>query len=211
MKELAELFGGIDNVLVMKEFIDNPRTIMTNRMVADATKADGRSVRAAIATLVRAGLVVEASSRHTASPRSSKKMKERGSSVDRDDRQWRLNTSATYLKALEQLLKPASTVTDETLGDRFAKIGRVQMLVLSGLFIDGDMSSDIDILIVAERADEQKVTTVIEAFEQELGSELSYMLLTSDEYEYRKELRDKTLRELFAHPHRVIINKLGRI
>jgi hypothetical protein len=206
MKELAELFGGIDRLLVIKYILAEPKSVHTGKSIAEGTGLDGRGMRSILSSLRRAGFVVEVLSR----PIEKDKKKKRNQ--NKDESKWKLNSHAPYLHALESILRPSSSVSDEQLIETFSSIGRLQMLVLSGMFLDLDREEyPIDMLVVADRLNEEKADTLFDQFESEIGEEVRYVLLTHEEYEYRKEMRDKLLREFFSDPHRVVVNKLGRL
>jgi hypothetical protein len=86
-------------------------------------------------------------------------------------------------------------------------VGIVKLVILSGLFAD-EYDSRIDLLIVVDKLKEAKLQTVIRKLEAEVGKELKYVALTSDEFRYRLGIYDKLVRDVIDYPHTVALDRL---
>ncbi|MCI0532935.1 hypothetical protein L0Y49_01805, partial [bacterium] len=91
---------------------------------------------------------------------------------------------------------------------RFRNIGKVQLVVITGIFIKNE-ESRVDILIVGDGLKKQSIESVLRTMEAELGKEIRYALLETKEFSYRMNVYDKFIRDILDYPHRKIINKLG--
>ncbi len=103
-----------------------------------------------------------------------------------------------------------NTYTDliEKLTTRISSLGGVKLAVASGIFMD-KKDSPVDLLIVAKRINQIKLTTFMRTLGMEIGKELNYSIMTEDEFGYRKGMFDKFLRIILESPHIKLINKLG--
>lgn len=110
------------------------------------------------------------------------------------------------LKELTVIMRKAGPSIEDSLFKNINKLGNVQFACASGVFTDA-MDSPTDLLIIGD-VDEQKLTIFTKRIEQQLGKEISYTPITLNEYKYRRNFNDMFLRQIFAHPYTVIVNKL---
>jgi hypothetical protein len=81
--------------------------------------------------------------------------------------------------------------------------------LLSGFLVDRD-ESPIDILIVGDRLKENLIKNAISILEAEFGREIRYMVLETEEYNYRKRVRDKFIRDITDFRNKKITDKLHK-
>jgi hypothetical protein len=95
--------------------------------------------------------------------------------------------------------------------DLIEKIGRgakLQLLIISGLFIK-ETDSRVDMLIVGDNIKENIIESTIKDIESEIGREIKYVVLETQEFKYRLSVFDKLTRDVLDYPHEKIVNKLG--
>ena len=63
-------------------------------------------------------------------------------------------------------------------------------------------------LIVGDGVNIKKFTDFVVGLEADLGSEISYVILSKEEFSYRMEMLDKFLGDIIDYPHYKIINKI---
>lgn len=111
----------------------------------------------------------------------------------------------------ELLLRPASTETDRLI-KRVNALGRVKMAVVAGIFVsqpdDTTYETPVDLFIVVDDLEKQKLNKLLKALEAETGTEIRCSVMERDEFRYRYEMFDRFLRVLLEGPHRKIIDKL---
>lgn len=83
---------------------------------------------------------------------------------------------------------------------RFRPAGKIQMLVVSGIFMK-QSGSRLDILIVGDNISKKYIQKAVAVLESELGAELSYALFDNTDFRYRVSMYDKLLRDMFEYPH----------
>jgi len=119
-----------------------------------------------------------------------------------------LNKECEFFNELKTLLLKITPQEFEKLATKVSGLGGIKLAVASGMFIDRK-GSPADLLIVAKRINQTKLTTFMRGLGVEMGKELNYSLMTEDEFRYRKGMFDKFLRIMLESPHIKLINKLG--
>lgn len=190
MEALARLFGGAEKVKLMRLFLLNPNFSFT---VAEATGRCRISSRAAavreLANLAALGLI--------------QKKRLRRQIV------WRLDRTFPIIAPLTGILKDDLISRQRELVRHFGRCGKLSLLVVSGVFIDQN-DSRADLLLVGN-LNRSGVERAIKRLEAEIGRELSYAVLTADDFNYRLTACDKFIRDIFDYPHVVVFDKFGLI
>lgn len=96
-------------------------------------------------------------------------------------------------------------------GELLAKlrgVGSLKLALLCGAFAN-DPTGRVDLLLVADRVRKPRLTALIRWLEELVGRELNYVLMSSLEFRYRRNLFDHFLSGVFESPHEKVINKLG--
>ncbi|MEK7544756.1 MAG: hypothetical protein AAB551_01350 [Patescibacteria group bacterium] len=76
---------------------------------------------------------------------------------------------------------------------KIAKCGEVDLMLLSGIFVE--KISTVDLLIVSDKMDKQKLETVLNA-EIETEKPVKYSILTREDFLYRLKCKDRFIRDL---------------
>ena len=84
----------------------------------------------------------------------------------------------------------------------------MKLAILAGVFID-QANSRADLLLVADGIRKTRMKSFIQRLEAEVGKELNYVAMSSQEFRYRRDMYDRFLRDMLEFPHQTIINKLG--
>lgn len=91
---------------------------------------------------------------------------------------------------------------------RIRRLGTIKLAVLAGVFIDNP-NSRADLLLVGDGIKKSRLKSFIQWLEGEVGKELNYAAMSSQEYRYRMDMYDRFIRDVLEFPHETIINKLG--
>jgi len=92
---------------------------------------------------------------------------------------------------------------------RIKGLGRIKLVVLSGVFLKPDRElARTDILVVGDGVSDKRFHNFLKQLEAEVGCEIQYSLLNSEEFRYRHEMMDRFLRDILERPHEMLINKL---
>lgn len=117
---------------------------------------------------------------------------------------WSFNRSFKYTREFEGLLVSADTLDEQAIADSFKKVGRVKLLVVSGVFIK-NKDSRVDLLIVGDKMKRNKIEEGVLKLEAEIGAEIIYALFDTKEFIYRLNMYDKLIRDILDFPHKVIL------
>lgn len=116
---------------------------------------------------------------------------------------WSFNSHFKYGTEFEDLLLGGDTLSKESILGNFKKVGRIKLLVVSGIFIKNH-DSRADLLIVGDKMKRGKIEEGIKKIEAEVGGELSYAVFETKEFIYRLNMYDKLVRDILDYPHEVV-------
>ena len=93
---------------------------------------------------------------------------------------------------------------------RIKSIGDVKLALASGVFLNYPKSK-ADLILVANNVNRSKLKNLMVNLEAELGREVSYVLMNSDEFKYRLDMLDRFLLDFLESPHDEMVNKIPRL
>ncbi|MCX6751313.1 MAG: hypothetical protein NT161_00895 [Candidatus Nomurabacteria bacterium] len=123
--------------------------------------------------------------------------------IKRHKTTWFFNSLFKYAGELDRLLISSDTLDIKTIADSFKKVGRVKLLLVSGVFIK-NKDTRVDLLIVGDRMKRSKIEEEVRKLEAEIGTELVYAVFDTKEFIYRLDMYDKLIRDILDFPHKVI-------
>lgn len=94
--------------------------------------------------------------------------------------------------------------------DRIKSIGDVKLALISGVFLNYPKSK-ADLVLVANNVSRTRLKTLMNNIEAEVGKEISYVLMSSDEFKYRMDMLDRFLLDFLEGPHDELVNKIPRL
>ncbi len=93
---------------------------------------------------------------------------------------------------------------------KIKNIGDVKLALISGCFLNYNRSK-ADLLLVANHVVRHKLNNLIKNLEAEIGKEIIYVLMNTDEFQYRINMMDRFLIDFLEGPHNEIINKMPKL
>lgn len=184
---LQKLFNSPARVKLLRLFLFNARQSFSIADAALRARTSALEARREILVFARAGVVQHAS---------------RGKGA-----RWTLSPQWEYVEALQNLLLNAPRRAGD-IAKRLRGVGTLKLVILAGIFI-GEWDAELDIFIVGDRIKEGKLKTAIRRLEAELGKELRYALLSSENFFYRLNMNDKLVRDVLDYSHRTVFDKLN--
>lgn len=198
MEILGKLLGGIPRVKIMRLFLLNPETGFESADVAERCRISSSHSRRGITSLSGIELITKKSFvREVENKRTGKIVKKKVQG-------WFLNPNFPYIEELKQLLVEGEFFKHTDLAKRFKPAGRIQLLVVSGIFIQNS-ESRLDLLIVGDNLKKNLIQKTVSVLESELGKELTYAVFETGDFKYRVSMYDKLLRDVFDFPHEPLI------
>ena len=191
MPEILEsLFGSKSRSRMLRFFVLNPGKEVAMKDLKEKMGVDGRRIRADMNVLVRIEFVTETTRKGV--------------------KYYILNESFPYYVELRNLFIKANTYPQCKELDKINGIGRVKLVLISGIFLNYDKSR-LDILIVCDDMSRTKLVKAIEAIENEVGREVRYMAMSSEELMYRLDMMDRFLIEVLGAPHDIVVNNIPKL
>ena len=194
MEILAKILGGHARVKIMRLFLLNIDTVFEIEEISSRSRVTKSNTRKEINTFSSIGFIKSKSITREGSRGAKKKI-----SV------WHLNQDFQYLKAIKDLLVDPSLLMQEDLIARFKQIGKMKLMIVSGVFI-GDEKSRADLMIVGDKIKRTTLNQIIKGLEAEIGKELNYVLLNTEEFKYRLDMHDKLVCDIIDLPHLKLVD-----
>ncbi|MBP9715474.1 MAG: hypothetical protein KBD52_03245 [Candidatus Pacebacteria bacterium] len=179
MEILGKIFNSPARVKIMRLFLSNQNKVFTNKEIAKRSRINPDTIRREIKLLDSVGFIKKRSAGAV------------------------FNTSFKYIKEFEGLLISSDTLDKDAIVNIFKKVGRVKLLIISGVFIK-NKESRVDILIVGDKMNKSKIEEGMRKIEAEMGIELVYATFTTKDFIYRLNMYDKLVRDVLDFPHQVI-------
>ncbi|MCR4334539.1 MAG: hypothetical protein NUV47_02325 [Patescibacteria group bacterium] len=208
MEIVSKLFGSESKVKIMRLFLFNPNISYDLKEVAERSKIKEREANNELEIIEKIGLIkskryvkeiITEKGRGGKKKKHIKKIKVTG---------FMLNESFPYMIALKNLLVNVTLPSNEEISKRFSNVGRIKLLIMSGLFIQ-EWDSRVDLLIVGDSIKKKQLDNVIKNLEAEIGKELRYSMFETSDFHYRLGIFDKLIRDILDFNHVKMIDKLG--
>ncbi len=194
METLAKLFGGQARVRIMRLFLLNNETNFEIEDVVSRSRVTKANARKEINVLSAMGFVKQKTI-----------IKEGYRGTKKKVIVWYLNPSFKYLQSVRDILIDPTLLLQEDLPQRFKQVGKIKLMVVSGVFI-GNSKSRADVLIVGDKLKKNILQQVIKGLEAEIGKELDYVVFDTEEFKYRLDMYDKLVCDIIDLPHEKLID-----
>jgi len=180
MEILEKILGNSARVKIMRLFLLNRGKSFTSKDIVKRSRVNANIVRKELRLLSSVGF------------------------IKKRDVNWSFNSQFKYGEEFEDLLVRSDSLNKETILDNFKKVGRVKLVITSGVFIKND-DSRVDLLIVGDKMKRSKIEEGIRRLEAEIGAELVYAVFETKEFLYRLNMYDKLVRDILDYPHEVLL------
>lgn len=204
MDILEKLFGSAAKVKIIRLFLLNPEMAFDTAQTSERTQVSKEIARKEIHNLKEIGFL-----------RPKTYMKEvrvqKNRNIEISHKRvggWTLDQKFAYLEAIKSFLSNINPFKHKDIIDRISRAGKIQLLIISGIFIK-DPDSRVDLLAVGDNFKQRQLDDIIKTIESEIGKEIRYAVFETQEFNYRYSMFDKLVREILLSPHEKIINKLN--
>ena len=183
---LEQLFGSRTRVKILRLFYANPDSSFYVREMTRRVGEQINSVRRELDNLSKIGIL--------------------DSELKNRKKYYRLNPDFILNTELRSLFLKSRMTLEKRIINRVKETGTISYLALCGYFVD-DQQAPVDLFIVG-RINRKKLELLLEKFSENFGQELRYTTMTTDEYNYRKEITDKFLYDIINRTKVVVIDKI---
>jgi len=195
---LSILFGSAARVKLLRFFLFNPSKEFLFDDISRRAKLVRRTARTEISSLEKAG-VIKQKTIYMEVEGKAKKMKAIG---------YTLNKDFMELQALQTFLFETAPIDAKNLLKHLRQAGILDFVGISGVFVR-DFEQRIDVLLAMKKFSQTKVEKAIRALEAEIGMEIRFAAMSSEDLMYRVGMYDKLTRDFFDYSHQVLIDKIG--
>ena len=200
---LEKIFGSAAKVKIMRMFLFNKEMAFSFDEIIERTKIKKDVARKEILNLEKSGLLKKKNftSEKVVGKGKNQKIKKKKVSG------WIVDDKFSYIKPLQNFLIHINPLKHNDILKKISSVGKIKLLVISGIFIQ-ELETRVDLLVVGDNLQEQKILSAIKEIESEIGKELRYVIFNTEDFEYRYGMMDKLIRDILDFPHEKVINRI---
>ena len=120
------------------------------------------------------------------------------------------NTKFIFYPELKNLVVKSNTMPECRSLSQIKNLGKVRLALISGVFLNYPKGR-ADLLLVGDEMSRAKLKHLLENLEAEVGKEINYSFMSSDEFKYRTDMLDKFIMEFLESPYEEIICKVPNL
>lgn len=196
MDIVDKLFGSPQRVRLLRLFLFNSGIAFSRKSIIDRSKVSGSKLVKELNLLKKIKLIKE------------RKIKTKGDIGKPGSSGFELNPGFPLINSLRTLLNQDFLQKRTDISRRFKNCGRLKLLVVSGIFLDND-DGRIDLFIVGDRLKKNVIDRTVKTIEADIGRELTYATLETEDFVYRLSSSDKFIRDIFDYPHERIVDRIS--
>lgn len=198
---IEQLFGSKTRVKLLQLFFSNPNRSFYVREITRKIDEQINSVRRELANLLSIGII--------------------SSDTNNNRLYYEVNQKYEYYQALAMIFggKKITTANSKRLNESTSasvenddvsaikQIGNVELAVLTGQFTR-DESVGVDMVIIGD-INQAKLNKYIADFEKKEGKDIRFVVMDTQEFEYRQTIKDRFINTLLHSKMQVLVDKNG--
>lgn len=184
------LFGSKARARLIRFFILNPGVEFGTLAISEKTLISRPEVSREIVRLAKMKLIIEHS-------RKGKK-------------QFVVNEEFPFFTELKSLVSKLNVHAQSQVFRKLKIIGEVKLILISGLFLNYPKSK-VDMILVVNNINRTKLKHAIAHLEAEVGKEIRFVLMNSEELHYRLNMLDRFFIEFLEGPYEEVSNKVPEL
>jgi len=191
MSEILEtLFGSKAKTRILRFFLLNPEGEYSVVDIALKNMLSNAQVRKELNALKKIKFVAEKSRKN--------------------QKHFTLNKNFHFYPELKGLIAKSNIYPQCRSLGKLKAVGEVKLALISGIFLNHPKSK-VDMILVINNVSRGKLKNVMNNLEAEVGKEVSFVLMNSDEFKYRVDMLDRFLMEFLEGPYDEVVNKMPGI
>lgn len=195
---LSILFGSTARVKLLRFFLFNPSKEFLFDDISKRARLVRRTAKTEMSALEKAGVIRQKNVLMTV-PGKAKKMKAIAYTLNKDFQE---------LQALQTFLFDTAPIDSKNILTHLRKAGSLDFVGIAGVFVR-DFEQRLDVLIAMKKISQASIEKAIRSLEAEVGIEVRFAAMSSDDLMYRVGMYDKLTRDFFDYSHQVLVDKIG--
>ncbi|PCI29107.1 hypothetical protein COB55_02855 [Candidatus Wolfebacteria bacterium] len=204
MDILEKLFGSSARVKIMRLFLFNTDEVYDIDEVVSRVRVSKINTRKELVVLEKIGMLRKVSFTKDVEQKRGKKVK----TVKKKVTGYEINSNFIYLSALQNLLINMMPLNTNHILKKLSTMGRMKLILVSGVFIQEWENTRVDILIVGDKLKIPAIELLVRTLEAEIGKEIRYAIFETHDFQYRVGVCDKLVRDILEYPHQKLIDKI---
>jgi len=123
---------------------------------------------------------------------------------------YQTNTGFIFYPELKNLVVKSNAMPECRSLAQIKHLGKLKLALISGVFLNYPKGR-ADLLVVGDEMSRAKLKHLLENLEAEVGKEINYSIMGSDEFKYRTDMLDKFIMEFLEGPYEEIICKISNL
>lgn len=189
-----QLFGSKTRVKLLSLFYNNPERPFYVREITRKVDEQINSVRRELQNLLNIGIVKSVNQSNRLYYEVDPKYKFHA----------QLQSIFQQIPAKSKAIK--ETKEEDQILKKISKAGNVKMIFLSGAFVRGS-NQNVDICIVGDM-NKAQLAKIVGDMEQEMSRELNYWVMRVEDFDYRRNLNDRSLMDILDAKTIVLLDTL---
>jgi predicted transcriptional regulator len=189
-----QLFGSKTRVKLLSLFYNNPERPFYVREITRKVDEQINSVRRELQNLLNIGIVKSVNQSNRLYYEVDPKYKFHA----------QLQSIFQQIPAKSKAIK--ETKEEDQILKKISRAGNVKMLFLSGAFVRGS-NQNVDICIVGDM-NKAQLAKLVGEMEQEMSRELNYWVMRVEDFDYRRNLNDRSLMDILDAKKTVLLDAL---
>lgn len=195
---LSILFGSNARVKLLRFFLFNPSKEFLFDDISKRARLVRRTAKTEMSALEKAGVIRQKNVLMTV-PGKTKKMKAIAYTLNKDFQE---------LQALQTFLFETAPIDSKNLLMHLRKAGPLDFVGIGGVFLR-NFEQQLDLLVAMKKFSQSSVEKAIRSLEAEVGIEVRFAAMSSEDLMYRVGMYDKLTRDFFDYGHQVLVDKIG--
>jgi predicted transcriptional regulator len=184
---IEHLFGSKTRLKVLRLFFKKSDESFYVREITRLIGSQINAVRRELANLEKSGVIMQTEGVPDAGTRGGRQ------------KYYTINKDCLLYGEIKALLEKSQLIDENNYIEEIKnKAGKLSYFVLTGIFVNNKVAPTDMLLVGAVKL--QTLDRILKKFERELGQNVRYTIMTTREYNERKQLMDKFLYELLEGP-----------
>ncbi len=189
------LFGSKTRVKLLHLFLNNPGQPFYVREITRIIDEQINSVRRELSNMMEVGIVISESVDNRLYYQTNQKYEHY--------MPLRAIFSDAKIKIQENIAKSIDQQNEEY-EQKFSDLSGIRLVIFAGCLVK-DSKSDLDILIAGD-VSLAKIRSLVSSIEKKESREISYTVISYDEFYYRLSVRDKFIIDIINNKHKVVVD-----